>query len=105
MQELELVDATVQPSAPVTDLTPSNASDTQDPGANRAAAAAAATAASALLAACGGGGGTAGSQPAPLVVVPLPREQAAPLRFSSASSEEDAARFLQQAPFSSLLPR
>lgn len=99
MQELELVDATVQPSAPVTDLTPSSASDTQDPGANRAAAAAAATAASALLAACGGGGG--GSEPPPLVVVPLPSAQTAAFRFSSASADEEAARFLQQAQFSS----
>ncbi len=99
MQELELVDATVQPSAPVTDLTPSSASDTQDPGTNRAASAAAATAASALLAACGGGGG--GSEPPPLVVVPLPSAQTAGFRFSSASADEEAARFLQQAQFSS----
>ncbi len=103
MQALELLDATAQPSAPATDATPGNASDAQHTGVNRAAAAAAATAASALLAACGGGGGggTTGSEPAPLVVVPLPSSQTASFRFANASTDEDAARFLQQAQFSS----
>lgn len=57
---------------------------------------AAAVSAAALLAACGGG-----EEAAPLVIAPLPAEQLAGLRFTQLSSDTEAARFLQQAQFSS----
>ena len=69
------------------------------PGVETFGAAALAAAASALLAACGGGSDS--SEPAPLVVQPLPIEQTGSFRFARASTDEDAARFLQQAQFSS----
>jgi uncharacterized protein (DUF1800 family) len=64
-----------------------------------AALVASAAAATALLAACGGG--SESSEPAPLVVVPLPAVQLSGFRFASVSNDEEAARFLQQAQFSS----
>jgi uncharacterized protein (DUF1800 family) len=70
-----------------------------DNPARPAALLASAAAATALLAACGGG--SESSEPAPLVVVPLPAEQISGFRFTSATSDEEGARFLQQAQFSS----
>jgi uncharacterized protein (DUF1800 family) len=57
--------------------------------------------AAALLTACGGGTGGSGGEPTPLVIAPLPAEQIGAFRFSQASSDAEAARFLQQAQFSS----
>ena len=91
MRESEVLDALVQPSAdPIKDAAASG---------NGAAAVAAAASAAALLAACGGGSGS--SEPAPLAVVPLPIEQTGSFQFARASTDEDAARFMQQAQFSS----
>ncbi|MDM7942122.1 MAG: DUF1800 domain-containing protein [Hydrogenophaga sp.] len=70
-----------------------------DNPARPAALLASAAAATALLAACGGG--SESSEPAPLVVVPLPAEQISGFRFASATNDEEGARFLQQAQFSS----
>ena len=70
-------------------------------GASSAAVAAAATAA-VLLAACGGGEEEA--SPPPLVVSPLPDPQLAGMRFTQLSTDNEAARFLQQAQFSSTRP-
>ena len=91
MRDSEVLDTLPQPPATARE-------DVQQAGAGTTAVAAAASAA-ALLAACGGGTGS--SDPPPLVVVPLPAEQVGAVRFARASSDEDAARFLQQAQFSS----
>ena len=61
------------------------------------AAVAAVASAAALLAACGGGSEDA----PPLVVSPLPEQQISGARFVQLSTDNEAARFLQQAQFSS----
>jgi uncharacterized protein (DUF1800 family) len=101
MLEPETVDAPIRPQAsavPVLEThTNTPTPEAQESGSTPAMAAAASAAA--LLAACGGGSG--GGEPAPLVVLPLPAEQIGSFQFAQASNDADAARFLQQAQFSS----
>ncbi|WP_291012234.1 DUF1800 domain-containing protein [Hydrogenophaga sp.] len=98
MRESEMLDTPVQAAPMPTAVVPS--ADADRGGASATALAAGASAA-ALLAACGGGSGSGGGEATPLVIVPLPSEQTASFRFAQASTDEDAARFTQQAQFSS----
>jgi hypothetical protein len=92
-----LVDVPDQAAAPLP-ATTASASHKVDtgPGMSTAATVAATAAAAALLAACGGG-----EEAAPLVISPLPADQLSGLRFVQLSNDTEAARFLQQAQFSS----
>jgi uncharacterized protein (DUF1800 family) len=81
---------------------PTSSDSTAHSGLTSSAAIAAAVSAAALLAACGGGGG--GEEAAPLVISPLPAGQLSGLRFTQLSTDNEAARFLQQAQFSSTPP-
>ena len=93
-----MLEVTIEPAAQTAVLAP-NVSPI-DHSSNAPGAAALATAsATALLAACGGGAG--GGDAAPLVISPLPDDQLRDARFLQASNDDEAARFLQQAQFSS----
>ncbi len=81
---------------------PTSSDSAAHSGLSSAAAIAAAASAAALLAACGGGGG--GEDAPPLVVSPLPGQQLGGFRFAQLSTDNEAARFLQQAQFSSTRP-
>jgi uncharacterized protein (DUF1800 family) len=98
MREPEVQEITIEPAAQTAVLAPDV--PPIDHSSNAAGAAALATAAAtALLAACGGGAG--GGDAVPLVISPLPDDQLRDARFLQASNDDEAARFLQQAQFSS----
>lgn len=98
MREPELMDDAVDLAVPTVEREPDTSPPADGTGV-AAASAVTAAAAAALLAACGGGAGSGES--APLVITPLPSDQLRDARFLQASTDEEAARFLQQAQFSS----
>ncbi len=83
--------------APTVLAAPEAVARSRSTGVSSSAAMAAAASAAALLAACGGGS----EDLPPLEASPLPAEQLSGFRFQQLSTDAEAARFLQQAQFSS----